>query len=484
MGNIEIFKKILANAFNISDDQASVEDIRERIESGAAIKGTNMCVLILAIFVASVGLNMNSTAVIIGAMLISPLMGSIMAMGFGLATNDMDLFKRSAMGLALQVIVSLVTSTVYFKLSPISTASSEILARTNPTAWDVIIACAGGLAGIIGTTRKEKSNIIPGVAIATALMPPLCTAGFGLANADWSYFLGALYLFFINSFFICISTVIVVKIMRYPTKKFIDAKSRNKVKRNIIVIGIIMVIPSIYLGYQIVDDSMLESNVNKFIASEFNFDNTQVVQTNIDTENGELEVALIGKTLDENTINHLKDELSNYHLSNITLKVTQTQIDTGITMDDVENLLSNTVTNTNSAMNAANSSIEQLQSEVLSYKTQLLEYQSRDIDTRTLNEEISTLYPEITNFTIGYMNMWNNVNETNETVLTMVVYADNPIESARLNTLKSWIKAKSDVNNINVITQYVHDATSETDTSDITNTTSDDDVTNGNETSN
>ena len=205
---MEQVRQVLKKAFNIHGDSASYEEIEERILSGGEVRGTNLCILVLAIFIASIGLNMNSTAVIIGAMLISPLMGGIMAIGYGLATGDFIQARNSTVGLLVQVFVCLVISTLYFTFSPISTASAELLARTNPTIWDVLIASFGGFAGIIGTTRKEKSNVIPGVAIATALMPPLCTAGYGLATKNLSYFGGAMYLFLINTYFICFTTVI------------------------------------------------------------------------------------------------------------------------------------------------------------------------------------------------------------------------------------------------------------------------------------
>ena len=199
---IKTIKNTIHDAFNLRMDIATPEVIFENIDAGAKVKGTNMCILILAILIASIGLNMNSTAVIIGAMLISPLMGGIMAIGYGIAVNDLNYSKKAVIGLIFQVIICILTSTIYFSLSPISSAHSEILARTSPSVWDVLIAICGGLAGIIGMTRKEKSNVIPGVAIATALMPPLCTAGYGLATRHLNYFLGAIYLFFINGFFI------------------------------------------------------------------------------------------------------------------------------------------------------------------------------------------------------------------------------------------------------------------------------------------
>ena len=199
----------LKDFFDLHGDIASIQEITKRINAGVRFHGTNLSVLILAIFIASIGLNMNSTAVIIGAMLISPLMGSILGIGYGLARYDSIYIRSSAGSLFAQVVISVATSTLYFSLTPIDTPSSELLARTSPTIWDVLIAVFGGLAGIIGMTRKEGGNVIPGVAIATALMPPLCTAGYGIAVGVLAYTIGALYLFFINSFFICLTAFIV-----------------------------------------------------------------------------------------------------------------------------------------------------------------------------------------------------------------------------------------------------------------------------------
>ncbi|MCB0614144.1 MAG: DUF389 domain-containing protein, partial [Phaeodactylibacter sp.] len=192
----------LKDRFNLDDDKASEQETIEDIKKGVVFRGANLWILMFAIMVASVGLNVNSPAVIIGAMLISPLMGPIMGIGLGVGINDLELIVKAMRNLAIAVVISVLTSAAYFWISPLNDAQSELLARTSPTLWDVLIALFGGLAGIVAGSRKEKSNAIPGVAIATALMPPLCTAGFGLATAQWSYFFGAFYLFFINSVFI------------------------------------------------------------------------------------------------------------------------------------------------------------------------------------------------------------------------------------------------------------------------------------------
>ncbi|HHZ05980.1 MAG TPA: TIGR00341 family protein [Clostridiales bacterium] len=332
-------KNILHEAFNLTWDKATPEEINKTMISGAQVKGTNMCILILAIFIASIGLNMNSTAVIIGAMLISPLMGGIMAIGYGVSISDLKIVRNAAIGLAFQVIICIVTSTLYFALSPISTASSEILARTEPTIWDVLIAVCGGLAGVIGITRKEKSNVIPGVAIATALMPPLCTAGYGLATLQFEYFFGALYLFFINGFFICISTIIVISILDLPSKEEIPRRAKRRIHRNIAIIAVITILPSLFWAYQTVAASMLQSNVNSYIKNEFSFSNTEVVDTNVNKEKNSLDVALIGENISDEEIDELIDKLPSYGLSDMTLNITQTENTSSLSEEELITML-------------------------------------------------------------------------------------------------------------------------------------------------
>jgi uncharacterized hydrophobic protein (TIGR00271 family) len=211
-------KEMIRERINLTDDKADDAVIDERIRGEIHMKGANLWILMFAIFVASIGLNVNSTAVIIGAMLISPLMGPIMGIGYGAGINDFALIRQSFKNLAIATFIGLLTSTLYFLISPLDTAQSELLARTTPTAWDVLIELFGGLAGIVAATRKEKSNVIPGVAIATALMPPLCTAGFGLATGHWNYFLGAFYLYTINFVFIALSAFLIVRAFNITEK--------------------------------------------------------------------------------------------------------------------------------------------------------------------------------------------------------------------------------------------------------------------------
>ena len=246
----EKLKTVVKNMFSLKADTASHEEIRERLIAGGKITGTNMCVLICAMVIASVGLNTSSIAVIIGAMLISPLMGSILAMAYGVAANDIKLFRNHAVGFAMQIIISLLTSTIYFLLSPLKETTPELLARTSPTFYDVLIATAGGLAGIIGQTREGQYNsIIPGVAIATALMPPLCTCGYSIANGNWKMLSGAAYLFIVNFYFIFLASAVILCVLKTPKVRQLTEKEWKKLRFKMIRNTIIVLLPSLILLY-------------------------------------------------------------------------------------------------------------------------------------------------------------------------------------------------------------------------------------------
>lgn len=247
----EVFKEVSQRVFSITGDAASHEEIRDRLEAGGQVTGTNMVVMICAILIASVGLNTNSTAVIIGAMLISPLMGSILALAYGSVSADYTMVKRHLTGFAFQIVFSLAASTIYFLLSPAKQTTDELLARTSPKVFDIIIAVTGGVAGIIGQTRQEKSNnIIPGVAIATALMPPLCTCGYAIANRKWNMLAGAAYLFLINSYFIYMSACIILTILRIPKVKQLTDREWKRLRRRMIRNSIIIALPTILVAIE------------------------------------------------------------------------------------------------------------------------------------------------------------------------------------------------------------------------------------------
>ncbi len=277
-------KEFFIRNFDVRQEKENDQETIESIKKGVEFKGSNLWVLIFAIFIASLGLNMNSTAVIIGAMLISPLMGPIMGFGLGLGIADVELVKSAFRNFAIATIVSVLTSTIYFLLTPFSEAQSELLARTTPTIYDVLIAFFGGLAGIVASSTKSKGNVIPGVAIATALMPPLCTAGYGLASGQFYYFLGAFYLFFINTVFISLATFLVVRLLKFPKKVFLDKQQETRVTRYIGIIVFFTIIPSLFLSYNLIRSSYFNQQATKFITQELTFTNAQIInKTIIDT---------------------------------------------------------------------------------------------------------------------------------------------------------------------------------------------------------
>ena len=316
------------NLFDIRDDMMSYEDLRNMMEENTIIRGSNMWILIMAIFIASIGLNVNSTAVIIGAMLISPLMSGILTMGYSLATCDPTMLRKAFTRFGTQVIISLVTSSIYFALSPLTVPTSEMIARTSPTLWDVLIAFFGVIAGGIGYTRNKKSNVIPGVAIATALMPPLCTAGYGIATGQPRFILGAFYLFSINTLFIMLSAALVTKLMGVPAHQVTDSRRQIRIRRIITLITVITVIPSISIGGYQVYQTVMEQNLSNYIKNAFIFSDTQVVQSQIDVLNKNISVSLLGAQITDDMIQHLEQEMGNYNLNDYTLHLTQNKTDT------------------------------------------------------------------------------------------------------------------------------------------------------------
>lgn len=322
---IRFIKQFFKERFNLDEDKADEDLIVDTIQRDVHFKGPNLWALIFAIFIASIGLNVNSTAVIIGAMLISPLMGPIMGIGLGVAINDFELLKKGIKNILIAAVVSILASALYFSLTPLHDTNSELLARTNPSLWDVFIAFFGGLAGIVALTRRERSNVIPGVAIATALMPPLCTAGFGLTMSNWYFFLGALYLFFINSLLICFATILIAKQLRFHKKEFATKETERKVIRSIWIIVIITITPSIFLAYRIVQRSLFEGDAKNFVQNEFQFRRTQVVNRSfvIDGNKKTIELLLVGQPLSPHTIDSLKGRMHMYGLDSTKLIIRQ-----------------------------------------------------------------------------------------------------------------------------------------------------------------
>lgn len=300
--------------FHLGEEQEEFETVHSVIEKGIDFRGTNLWILIAAIVIASVGLNMNSTAVIIGAMLISPLMGPINGMGYSIATYDFKLLRRSLNGFTFAVVVSLITSALYFFISPVNTAHSELLARTSPTIYDVFIALFGGVAGMLAISSKLKGNVIPGVAIATALMPPICTAGYGLATLQLNFFFGALYLFTINTVFIAVAGLVVARLLKFPILTFVDEKKSRKVKIFVQTILVITIIPSIFFGYQLVKKENFLEKSNRFINEVSVRDNSYLLESKINENSRKIQLIYSGYGLKPEAKQQVKNIALNYKL--------------------------------------------------------------------------------------------------------------------------------------------------------------------------
>jgi uncharacterized hydrophobic protein (TIGR00271 family) len=292
--------------FNVRSEMEDYDFIHEEIEKGVVFKGTNLWILIFAIVIASIGLNMNSTAIIIGAMLISPLMGPINGMGYSLATYDFFLFRKAVKNFSFAVGASLLTSTLYFAVTPVGTASSEILARTSPTIYDVLIALFGGLAGIIAMSTKRKGNVIPGVAIATALMPPICTAGYGLATLQFNFFFGALYLFTINTVFIGVASLFVCQFLRFPIRTIIDSDRKKRINQYISLILTITIVPSVYFGYILVQNERFSDRAQRFVNEISVTEGTYLLDNRLNATARSIDLIYSGYGLSEESRRNIK----------------------------------------------------------------------------------------------------------------------------------------------------------------------------------
>ena len=321
--NTQTLWQVVKGYFNAFPEKDCEDEVVAQISDGVDFHGATLWVLIFAIFIASLGLNVNSTAVIIGAMLISPLMGPIIGMGLAVGIADLKLFKRALTNYLITTVISVVTATIYFTISPITEAQSELLARTSPTLYDVLIALFGGAAGILAISTKSKNNVIPGVAIATALMPPLCTAGYGLAVSNTSYFFGAFYLYFINTVFIAFTTCIGVRLLHFHRKKFVDREKMKRVNYYIISIVIITMLPAGYMTWSIIKQSVTENNVEKFVRDELNNNGTYIISYEYDSKTKTLNVVAIGKPISVGAIAKAQKSMADYKLGDYTLKVIQ-----------------------------------------------------------------------------------------------------------------------------------------------------------------
>ena len=299
----------------------STREFREKLYDDLHVRLRDTLILMCSIFIASIGLNMNSTAVVIGSMLISPLMTPIIGLGFGLAIFDTRLIEQSLKVLFTQVLVSLLVSTLYFWISPLSYASSQLIARTSPTIWDVLIAIAGGIAGVIGSRKKEANNIVPGVAIATALMPPICTAGYGLAIGNVRFLFGALYLFSINCVFIMLTNIVGTRIMMKKSALSSFKELNIKMKIGLISLIVLLVLPASYSAVTLTMNEKRKQEIKQFVGKEFA--NYTVINQVYKSSNNELVLTVIGDPISEEELETIRQKQASYGIQSVQLKVNQ-----------------------------------------------------------------------------------------------------------------------------------------------------------------
>lgn len=440
-------KAFFTRMLDIRQEQENEQETIESIKKGVEFKGTNLWVLIFATFIASLGLNTNSTAVIIGAMLISPLMGPIMGFGLGLGIADFDLIKRSFRNFATATLFSVITSSIYFLISPINEAQSELLARTQPTLYDVLIAFFGGLAGIVASSTKSKGNVIPGVAIATALMPPLCTAGFGLATGNLYYFFGAFYLYFINTVFISLATYLVVRVLKYPKKVFLDKEREKKVTRYVGIIVVFTIVPSLFLSYRLVKTTYFNQQALNFINTELAFPNTQVLSKSItDTsDKKEIKVVLIGDNVAETTIEDARNRLPRYGLKDVNLVVQQGFSEQETDINQLKSLLMQDLyKNSEEVLRAQTLQIDSLQRELKSYRDDRLMAEQ-------LKPEVKVLFPYIREISCTHTSLIPIDSVAQKPIMLIYVKSAEKVSAENKKKLTDWLSARTGVNTIKLL---------------------------------
>ena len=430
-------KNYIKEFFDLRKSKENEELTVESIRHGVVFKGTNLWVLIFAIFIASLGLNVNSTAVIIGAMLISPLMGPIMGFGLAVGISDFELLKQSFKSYLLTTFISVVTSTLYFSLTPLNEVQSELLARTSPTIYDVLIALFGGLAGIIAVSTKEKGNVIPGAAIATALMPPLCTAGFGLATGNIFYFLGAFYLYFINSVFISFATYLGVRFMHFKRKDFVDKQREQMVRRYIIALVLATMCPAFYLTYGIVKTTFYEASANSFIAKEFDFEHTQVISRKISYDEKEIRVVLVGNELTQPELDKVHNSLKHYSLEDTKLTIVQGMNSDNLDMGMLKaQVMEDFYKNSEERLQEQQEEIQRLRKELKNYTT----YHQLN---KQIVPELKVLYPQVESVSLSQMEVLTVDSMQKDTLIMVLMGLKEEMNAVQMQQMQEWLKTRA-----------------------------------------
>ena len=425
---------------SLRNDKAPEEETIASIKASVEFRGANLWILIFAIFVASLGLNTNSAAVIIGAMLISPLMGPIMGMGLGVGINDLELLKRAFRSFATATIFSVLTATFYFAITPIDEAQSELLARTSPTIYDVLIALFGGLAGIVAlcSTGQRGGNVIPGVAIATAIMPPLCTTGFGIATGNWIYAAGAFYLYLINSIFISLATFIGVNIFDFKKKVFVDKQREKRVKHIIVTIAVLTMLPSTLLTYMLVRENFFTSKANNFVAQVVTSEQTQVIAKEVDYHTKEIRLVTIGEEIPEKELTRMKSQMENFGLEDAKLSIVQGT--KNLSASELKTML-NDPASRQADKNAQLLANEQQRADKL--QKELDVYKKTELQAQSISAEMATLFPEAARVSIARTFSYAVSDSLQKDSLTLVsLTLKKKLNTETREKMEEWLKTR------------------------------------------
>jgi uncharacterized hydrophobic protein (TIGR00271 family) len=395
------FYELLKDILDIRSG-SNVENTNKAILDDIEFRGANVWALIASIIIASIGLNINSTAVVIGAMLISPLMGPIIGVGWSIAVNDIEALNKSIKNFFVMVFLGIFTSWVYFLFSPLSSPSAEMIGRTSPTILDLFVAFFGGVAGIVSMSKSGKVNVILGVAIATALIPPLCTAGYGLAEGNMEFFIGASYLFLINSVFIGLASFIMIRYLRFPLKKYLDPKKDKRVKRMLIGFGILVMIPSAFTFYISIMNFRFESEAERFVTREINLDSSKILKmesTKGDSINT-IELYMIGEGIDSITLEDWKMKMEDYQLDNTVLHVYQDRdMSSGELTGDLESLVRSNVVEDLYRKNTE--VLESKEKKIRFLERTVAKYRSQSFQVLDIGPEARTIIPEVDRVAVG-----------------------------------------------------------------------------------
>ena len=391
--NWNSFKLFLKDILDIRED-TNHEATIEEVTSGISIKGQGAWVLIFSILIASAGLNTSSTAVVIGAMLISPLMGPIIGIGLSLGINDVDLMRKAVKNFGIMVVLAIFTSFLFFSIPMFQEETKELIARTFPDVRDVIIAFAGGSALFVALSRKNKQiNTIAGVAIATALMPPLCTAGYGLATQKWNFFGGAMYLFTINTIFIALSTFIIVKSLQFPMKEYLNSSHRKRISQLVYLVAFLILLPSIYMFYGLYKKSDFEQKVNSIITN-FNLDKDVVVlNQKINYQTKTISFATVGKSVSKENVEEWRAKLEKQGYPDVIFEITQS-VENLETQNMLEKLESTYFT-TQQILNKKEELLIKQEKEIIELQKQLYLSEKSKIPFDQIAKEIKINYNDV-----------------------------------------------------------------------------------------